>query len=95
MRDVLVAGVQEDGGGMSGQRWDDRSEHLLDDEILRRRSNACARLPWVLPATVLLEITDADLDALASAPDGEYWTVLNRIVYRITPDGTKTRHEGW
>jgi hypothetical protein len=33
----------------------------------------------VLPATVLLGITDADLDALASAPDEEYWTVLNRI----------------
>jgi hypothetical protein len=75
---------------MSGQRWDDRSERLLDDEILRRRASAYARLPWVLPATVLLEITDADLDDLASTPDGEYWTLLNRII----TDGSRTRGEG-
>jgi hypothetical protein len=65
-----------------------------DAEILRRRASACARLPWVLPATVLLEITDADLDALACAPDEEYWTVLNRITFRITSDGGRTRGEG-
>jgi hypothetical protein len=65
-----------------------------DAEILRRRASACARLPWVLPATVLLGITDADLDALASAPDEKYWTVLNRIVSRITSDEGRTRGEG-
>ncbi len=51
-------------------------------------------MPWVLPATVLLGITDADPDALASAPDEEYWTVLNRIVSRITADGSRTSGEG-
>jgi hypothetical protein len=65
-----------------------------DAEIIQRRVSACARLPWVLPATVLLGITDADLYALASAPDEEYWTILNRIVSRITPDGSRTRGEG-
>jgi hypothetical protein len=28
-----------------------------------------------------------DLDALASAGDANYWTVLNRIVERITAEG--------
>jgi hypothetical protein len=64
-----------------------------DAEILRRRASACARLPWVLPATLLLEITDADVDALASTPDEEYWTVLKRITFRITSDGGRTRDE--
>ena len=65
-----------------------------DTEILRKRASACARLPWVLSAPLLLEITDADVDALASTPDEEYWTVLNRIIFRITSDGSRTRGEG-
>ena len=67
---------------------------FLDERELLRRASALQRLPWIMPASVVLRMSDADLDALASAPDAEYWAVLNRIVRSITPDGSTTRHLG-
>jgi hypothetical protein len=40
-------------------------------------------LPWVLPAALLMEMTDEDLDNLAAATKDEYWGVLNAIVRRV------------
>jgi len=40
-------------------------------------------LPWPIPALVIIEMTDEDLDDLAAARPDEYWGVLNAIVRRI------------
>jgi len=41
-------------------------------------------LPWVIPALVIIEMTDEDLDNLDAVADApEYWGVLNAIVRRI------------
>jgi hypothetical protein len=61
-----------------------RPEMFPDAEILERRASAFERLPWPIPATVVLQMSDAELDALADATPKEYWAVLNRIVGRIT-----------
>jgi hypothetical protein len=55
-----------------------------DAEILERRLEQLRWLPWPIPATMMLEITEEDLDALEAAdgPD-EYWHTLNHIVMRI------------
>ena len=55
-----------------------------DARELERRAIAIQRLPWALPALVVVEISDANLDALADATPEEYWAVLNSIVRRIT-----------
>jgi hypothetical protein len=57
-----------------------------DVEILQRRASAFEELPWAIPAVVALEMSDAELDALADATPEEYWAVLNRIVGRIVGD---------
>jgi hypothetical protein len=55
-----------------------------DTDILERRLEQIHRLPWPIPAVMLLEITDEDLDALDGAWDNdEWWRTLNRIVMRI------------
>jgi hypothetical protein len=57
-----------------------------DAEILERRVHQVERLPWPIPALMLLEITDEDLDELDAAERSsrdEYWHTLNRIVRRI------------
>jgi len=57
---------------------------ILDQDILENRVQAMRELPWVIPALVIVEMTDEDLDLLdASYETGEYWTVLNGIVSRI------------
>jgi hypothetical protein len=56
-------------------------------DILESRVQAMRELPWVIPALVILEMTDKDLDRLDAAFDTpEYWTVLNAIVTRITDE---------
>jgi hypothetical protein len=41
-------------------------------------------LPWVIPALVIIEMTDEDLDNLDAVADADrYWGVLNAIVRRI------------
>ena len=44
---------------------------------------AVRELSWPIPAAVLVEMTDEDLDSLAAATDEDYWRVLNTIVTRI------------
>jgi hypothetical protein len=55
-----------------------------DTDILERRLEQIRRLPWPIPAVMVLEITDEDLDALDGAGDSdEWWRTLNRIIMRI------------
>jgi hypothetical protein len=56
-----------------------------DTYILERRLRQLGRLPWPVPATVIMRMTDADLDALDMAEGrDEWWRVLNAIVVRVT-----------
>ena len=53
-------------------------------DILERRVTAMRDVPWPIPALVIMEMTDEDLDLLDGAADTDkYWTVLNAIVSRI------------
>jgi hypothetical protein len=57
---------------------------IPDQDILENRVQAMRELPWVIPALVIIEMTDEDLHNLDAAADtDEYWTVLNAIVSRI------------
>jgi hypothetical protein len=57
---------------------------IPDADILENRVAAMRDLPWLIPALVLVEFTDEDLDTLDAATDTDkYWTVLNAIVLRI------------
>jgi hypothetical protein len=57
---------------------------IPDADILENRVQALRELPWPLPALVVVEFTDEDLDRLDTAADSpEYWGVLNEIVTRI------------
>ena len=65
---------------------------LPDGEILERRAAALQQIPWPIPALVMLGFSDADLDALASATDADYWRTLNSIVHRIVEGGDRAEH---
>ena len=57
---------------------------IPDQDILENRVQAMRELPWVIPALVVVSMTDEDLDNLDAAADSpEYWSVLHRIVTRI------------
>ena len=57
---------------------------IPDQDLLENRVRAMRALPWVIPALVIIEMSDEDLDLLDAAYDKpEYWSVLNRIVARI------------
>lgn len=57
---------------------------IPDAHITELRLKAVRELPWPIPAAVLLEMTDEDLDLLAAATGrDEYWRVLNCVVRRI------------
>jgi hypothetical protein len=57
---------------------------IPNQDIVENRIHAMRELPWVIPALVIIEITDEDLDNLDAAADTDkYWTVLNAIVARI------------
>ena len=57
---------------------------IPDLDILERRIAVMRELPWPLPALVVIEMTDEDLDNLDAAADTDrYWSVLNGIVRRI------------
>ena len=48
------------------------------------RLKAVREMPWPIPAAVLVEMTDEDLDRLAAAPDRDtYGRVLSGVVGRI------------
>ena len=55
-----------------------------DADILERRLRQLERLPWPVPAAVIMRMTDADFDGLDMARDNdEWWRSLNAIVSRI------------
>jgi hypothetical protein len=57
---------------------------IPDQDILENRVQAMRELPWIIPALIIIEMTDEDLDLLDAAADADnYWTVLNAIVSRI------------
>jgi hypothetical protein len=57
---------------------------IPDAHITDLRAKVVRELPWPIPAAVLLEMTDEDLDRLAAAPNRDtYWRVLNGVVRRI------------
>jgi hypothetical protein len=50
---------------------------------------AMREVPWPIPALVIIEMTDEDLDWLDAAADTDkYWTVLNAIVSRIEKEAS-------
>jgi hypothetical protein len=56
-----------------------------DAHILERRLRQLRRLPWAIPAGVIMQMTDEDFDRLDMSKDaGEWWRTLNGIVARIT-----------
>ena len=56
-----------------------------DADILERRLRQLERLPWPIPAVVIMRMTEADFDALDMANDcDEWWHVLNAIIVRVT-----------
>jgi hypothetical protein len=56
-----------------------------DVDILERRLRQLERLPWPVPASVMMQMTDADFDALDMAQGrDEWWRVLNAIMVRVT-----------
>ena len=56
-----------------------------DADILERRLRQLERMPWPVPAAVIMRMTDADFDALDMARDNdEWWRVLNAIMVRVT-----------
>jgi hypothetical protein len=57
---------------------------IPDLDILERRVAAMRDVPWPIPALVIMEMTDEDLDNLDAVADApEYWGVLNDVVRRI------------
>jgi hypothetical protein len=60
-----------------------------DADILERRLRQLERLPWPVPAAVIMRMTDADFDALDMARDNdEWWCSLNAIVSRIEKEAS-------
>ncbi len=54
-------------------------------DILERRLRQLERLPWPIPAAVIMRMTEEDFDRLDMAKDpDEWWHTLNSIVARIT-----------
>jgi hypothetical protein len=57
---------------------------IPDLDILDRRVAAMTAIPWPIPSTIIMYMTDEDLDNLdAAANTDRYWAQLNRIVGRI------------
>jgi hypothetical protein len=56
---------------------------IADVGLTKERLKAFMDLPWVLPATMLMRITDEDLDILGSAGKEDYWRELAKIAERI------------
>jgi hypothetical protein len=56
----------------------------FDAFVAEKRIRALWELPWVLPATVVIGMTDEDLDLLYAARDkDEYWLLLSNIVEHL------------
>lgn len=69
------------GLGLTGCREDGE---ITVRSIIERRLRVLRELPRMIPASIVLEMSDADLDALAAAvPRGAYWRCLSAVVSRI------------
>ena len=65
----------------------------FDAFVAERRIRALWKPPWVLPATVVIGMTDEDLDLLYVARDkDEYWRLLRNIVERLKRGTPRTYH---
>jgi hypothetical protein len=54
---------------------------IPEQDILENRVQAMRELPWPIPALVVIEMSDEDLDRLDAAYETrEYWSTLNTIV---------------
>jgi hypothetical protein len=63
---------------------------IPDQDILENRVRAMRELPWIIPALIVIEMQDEDLDLLDAVADArEYWSVLNQIVTRIQKGAEK------
>lgn len=63
---------------------------IPDAFITDQRAKVVRELPWPIPASVVLQMSDEDLDHLAAARDlDEYWSTLNDIVARIQTNSDK------
>jgi hypothetical protein len=71
------------GRGAGGARRGRGVGVIPDAFITDLRAKVVRELPWPIPATVLLQMRDEDLDHLAAASDEDYWRVLNALVTRI------------
>jgi hypothetical protein len=61
---------------------------IPDPYILRRRARVLHELPKMLPASVVMSLTEGDVDALDLAQDrSAYWRTLNAIVTRLQSTG--------
>ena len=57
---------------------------IPDQDIFESRVMAMRELPWPIPALVVIQFSDEDLDLLDAAYETpEYWSTLNTIVRRI------------
>jgi hypothetical protein len=57
---------------------------IRETYILETRMRVVRDVPWPIPALVIMEMTDEDLDNLDAVADApEYWGVLNGVVRRI------------
>ena len=55
-----------------------------DADILERHLCQLERMPWPIPASIIMSMTEADFDALDMAQSrDEWWRVLNAIVIRV------------
>jgi hypothetical protein len=69
---------------------------MRDPHIIRSRVAQMHRIPWPIPASVLIRFTDQDLDLDLAERAGRdaYWLYLNRIVSRITSPNAKPARSG-
>ena len=66
---------------------------IPDAYITDLRAKVVRELPWPIPAAVLSDMTDEDLDRLSAARNAdEYWTVLNAIVTHIESKEERSGH---
>jgi hypothetical protein len=65
---------------------------MNDPYILERRLRQLHRLPWPIPAVVLIRMGDRhfdELDIAERAGRGAYWMTLARIIRELTEQGSK------
>ena len=67
----------------------------FDRFVCEHRAHAFRELPWPIPATTIIQLTDEDLDLLYAASEAgrdEYWRLLRNIVERLEQGTPRTYH---